>query len=139
LRHTPRENKFRRRGAQAVEFAFALPVFMAILLGLVEIGRGYMVVGLLTNGAQAGCRAGIIPGATTTTVNQAVDQYLSGIGVNGYTTSVTTNGTANDPSTAAAGDAITVQVSVPVANISWVPGAQYLTGTLRGQFTLPHE
>src|SRR3954469_18581643 len=93
-----------RRGAHAVEFAVALPVFLTFLWGLIEVGRGFMVAGLLGNAAQAGCRAGVLPSATTTSVEQAVDTYLGGIGVNGYTTQVQVSGVSGvSPGLAGAG------------------------------------
>ncbi|MFL5327298.1 MAG: TadE/TadG family type IV pilus assembly protein [Gemmataceae bacterium] len=133
------KNRTPRRGTHTVEFALAFPIFATFLLGLIEVGRGFMVAGLLSNAAQAGCRAGVVPSATTSTVTTAVDSYLSGIGVSGYSTSVLVGGASASPSTASTGTAITVTVTVPVANVSWLPGSNYLSGNLKGQFTLPHE
>src|SRR5437879_4768182 len=89
-----------RRGTQAVEFALSSSILFLILWGMVEIGRGFMVQGILTNAASAGCRAGVVPGAGTTDVTAAVSSYMTGVGVSGYSTQIQVSGASGDPSTA---------------------------------------
>jgi hypothetical protein len=52
---------------------------------------------------------------------------------------VTLNGGTQDVSTGQFGDTVNVTVSVPVANITWIPGVGYLNGTITGTCVLPHE
>src|SRR5438128_1702420 len=61
-----------RGGAAAVEFAVVVPVFFLIFFGIVEIGRAFMVRGILDNAARAGCRTGILQGKSNTDVTSAV-------------------------------------------------------------------
>src|SRR4051812_26372552 len=74
-----------RRGATAVEFALVAPVFFMIVLGMVEVGRGLMVVHLLNNAARQGCRAGVLPGKTTSQINTVVIGALQSQGISGET------------------------------------------------------
>jgi Flp pilus assembly protein TadG len=132
-----RRNRF---GAQAVEFALVFPVFVLFVFGLVEIGRGMMVSTLMSNAARAGCRSGVVVGASTSTVDNRVDGLLKAQGINGYTTTVQVNGNAaTDVSAAQPKDTVTVMVSVPVSNVSWLPGASYVFGNITGRFSMPHE
>src|SRR4051812_18432578 len=133
----PLSNRQRRRAASAVEFAVVAPIFFLFVFGLIELGRGFMVEHQLTNAARLGCRAGTIEGKSTSDVNSVINSSLTANKIPGSTITVQVNGVTADASTAAAGDQITVTVSVPTANISWVPGAKYLTGgSLTGRYTL---
>jgi Flp pilus assembly protein TadG len=137
---TPARRKpSRRGGAAAVEFAIVAPVLFAVVLGIIEIGRGLMVIHLLNSAARAGCRAGVIEGKATSDINTAVTNVLSAQGMTAEGVTVQVNDGSADASTAQAGDEITVIVSIPASKVTWVPGASYLRGTLSGQFTLRRE
>lgn len=140
LRHTPSTPRptHRRSGAAAVEFALVVPIFFVIFFGMVDIARGFMVKTLLENSARVGCRTGILQGKSNTDVQAAVAAALSKQGINGTTVTITINGNSGDVSTAGAGDIVRVTVSVPVANITWLPTPRYLTGTISGTAALPH-
>jgi Flp pilus assembly protein TadG len=129
----------RRRGATTVELAVVAPILFAVILGIFEVGRGLMVIHLLNNAAQAGCRAGIIEGKSTANIKTVVNNQLSASGINGDSVTVQVNDGSADASNAVAGDEITVTVTVPVGSISWVPGIQYLIGSLQGQYTMRRE
>ena len=122
-----------------MEFAIVISVFMFFVLGLVEVGRAFMVSHLLTNAARVGCRQGILESQSTTTITAAVNALLSSEGIQGATTTVQVNGAVADASTAKANDDITVVVSAPVTSVTWVPVNRYLTGSLTGQYTLRRE
>jgi len=139
VRATTRISRNVRRGAHLVEFAVVVPFFFLFVLALVEFGRGLMVSSLVSNGARTGCRTGILPGNQNTDVTAAVDNLMQGQGISGYTTAVLVNGQSVDVSKAQSGDTITVQVSVPIASVSWVPSLSFLAGNLSGQFSMPHE
>jgi Flp pilus assembly protein TadG len=111
----------------------------AIIFGIIEISRGLMVVHLLNNAAQAGCRAGIIEGQSTANIKSVVIAALSPTGISAESTTVQVNDGSTDASAAAVGDEITVIVQVPVSAVSWIPGARYLSGSLQGQYTMRRE
>ena len=114
----------RRRGAALVEFAVVSPLLFVLILGLIEFGRLMMVQQVLTNGAREGARNAVLPAATQTTAQGVIDGYMQNNAITGYTTSMT------DPGSAQPGDPITVTVSVPYANVSWlpIPTLQWLGG-----------
>jgi Flp pilus assembly protein TadG len=128
-----------RRGAAAVEFAVVACLLFPMVLGIIEIGRGLMVVHVLTAAACRGCRTAVVEGRTQTDVDTAVQQLLSSSGISGETITILVNNVSGDPAKANAGDEITVKVSVPVSQVSWVPVTRYLTSNLSAQYTLTRE
>ncbi|MEN0063150.1 MAG: TadE family protein [Myxococcota bacterium] len=61
---------FRRRGANALEFGLTVPIFMMLMLGIVDYGWIYVHHAGLANAAYLGCREGSMidpnsPNATT--------------------------------------------------------------------------
>ena len=128
-----------RSGTTTVEFAVVISIFLLFVLGLVEIGRGFMVSHLLTNAARVGCRQGILQNQSTASITSAVDALLATQGVQGAMTTVQVNGITADASTARSNDDITVSVSAPIASLTWVPVSNYLQGNISGQYTLRRE
>lgn len=122
-----------------MEFALTIPVFLALIFGMTEIGRGFMVTHLLNSAARNGCRTGILSGKSNTDVTTAVTNSLSGQGISGTTTTIKVNGSVADVSTASSGDEISVTVSVSGSSVSWLGTAMFLSGTLSGRFALRHE
>jgi Flp pilus assembly protein TadG len=119
-----------------VEFAVVAPVFFIFVFGLIEYGRMVMVQQILTNAAREGARVGVLDSTTEADVNAAVDTYLTAGKINGATTTVT----PNPPSSAASGAPVTVTVSVPFNNVSWLPSPFYLGGqTLSYTATMRRE
>jgi Flp pilus assembly protein TadG len=134
------ESRTRKRwGATTVELAVVAPVVFAIILGIFEIGRGLMVIHLLNNAAQAGCRAGIVEGQSTANIQAVVVNAAKATGINGDTVTVQVNDGSADASSAVVGDEITVKVKVPVSSVSWLAGPLFLTGSLQGQYTMRRE
>jgi Flp pilus assembly protein TadG len=126
-----------RHGAALVEFALVIPIFFVLFFGMVDIARGFMAKALLDNAARVGCRTGILQGKTNSDVNAAITAAFTGQGITGTTVTITVNGSAVDVSTAVTGDIVKVVVSVPVANVTWLPGSRYLTGSISGTYSLP--
>lgn len=131
-----------RKAAAIVEFAFVAPLMFMLTLAIFEFGRTFMVLELLTEGARVGCRMAIVEGTTSQQIQDAVTNYLSQCGINGDTVGVIVNDApintveaANQP----AYTEMTVQVTVPVRSISWVPNPFFTRGTLAGQFTMRRE
>jgi Flp pilus assembly protein TadG len=113
-----------RRGASAVEFALVAPIFFLLLFSLIEYGRMVMVQQLLTNAAREGARVGVLDGSTKTKVATAVNSYLTAAGIKTAATTVT----PDPPSSAAATSPVTVTVTVPFNDVSWLPSPFYLGG-----------
>ena len=132
--------KQRRKGAATVEFAIVAPIlFLVVILPTFEFGRGLMVAELVTNAARSGCRVGVLPGNSNSTVTSAVNTSLSDQGVTGATTTVTVNGGATDVGAATAGDTIKVTVSVPYNSNSWIPGSFLAGMSISGSQTMRKE
>ncbi len=140
IRSGSRRSRYARAGAHLVEFALVAPIFFVFVLALVEFGRGMMSSSIISSSARAGTRIGILPGKQNSDVTAAIDSFLQGQGMAGYTTTIQVNGSSGtDVSSAQSGDIITVQVVVPVANVSWLPKLSFLSGSITGQYSLPHE
>jgi Flp pilus assembly protein TadG len=135
----PHPGKPRRTAATAVEFAAVSLVFFTFILGLVELGRGLMSSYLLTNAARQACRTGVPGGRTTADVTAAATGAVSRAGLPAASVAVLVNGTAGEAGSAQSGDRITVNVSLPVSSLSWLPRNQWLTGNLTGSYTLRRE
>lgn len=56
----------RERGAAAVEFALVVPILIALVLGIADFGRAYMLESTLYTAAREGARYGAIHGEATT-------------------------------------------------------------------------
>jgi Flp pilus assembly protein TadG len=109
-----------RRGASAVEFALIAPFLAALVLGMIEIGRGLMVKETLSDAAQKACRTAALPGKTSANVQSEVDNIMSDNNVSGYTVTILVNGTAGDVANANRFDQISVKVDVPVSQVAWM-------------------
>jgi len=112
-----------RRGAAVVELAIVAPIFLLMLVGIIELGRALMVQQVIINASRVGARQAIIPGAGQADVEAAVEAYASSVAVPGVTVTVTPS-----PSGASAGDMITVTTSVDFANVSWLASPWFLGG-----------
>jgi Flp pilus assembly protein TadG len=115
----------RRRGSAVVEFAVVAPVFFLFIFGMIEYGRMVMVQQILTNAAREGARVGILDNSTQGDVTTAVDRYLTAANINGSTTTIA----PNPPSSATAGNPVSVTVSVGFNQVSWLPSPFFLGGT----------
>jgi Flp pilus assembly protein TadG len=133
------QNKQKRKGASAVEFAFIAPVMFLMILGMIELARGLMLIHMMTNAARAGCRVGILEGKANSDVTAAVNSALQPIGISTDSVTVDVNDNVSDVANCNPGDEVTVVVSVPISTVSWVPYARYLSGNISGQYTLRRE
>jgi Flp pilus assembly protein TadG len=113
-----------RRAAAAVEFAIVAPVFFLLILGMIEYGRMVMVQQVITNASREGARQAVLDGATTAEITAVVNGYLTSGSISGATVTVT----PNPPTNAEFGDPVTVTVSIPFSQVSWLPSPMYLGG-----------
>ena len=71
-----------RRGQSLVEFALILPVFLLLVIGIVEVSRALQADQLAENAARAGARTAVIadPSITADTVRNRVKQHFAQAG-----------------------------------------------------------
>ena len=121
-----RRGRRRRLGATITEFAIIAPIFFLLVLSSFEFGRAIMVQQILTNAAREGARQAIVENADSTDVVNSVTSYLSGTTVDGVTVTV-------DPTslqTVGFGDEVTVTVTVPYDQVSWLPVSSFMSGKI---------
>lgn len=92
---------------------------------MIEFGRMVMVQQVVTNASREGARLAVLDGTLTADVTTAVTTYLTGASISGAT--VTVN--PSPPSSAGYGAPVTVTVSVPFNQVSWLPSPMFLGGT----------
>lgn len=147
---TIRPNQHARRGAAMVEMALVLPLFLMLVLGIIEFGRAMMIANLVTNAAREGARTAVLDGSTNTEVTSGVKTFLqSAIGhsvsAGDIAVSITVTPAAGNPNpnnnvaNAIARDLITLKVTIPFNKVALIPG-NYLKGKqLTGQSAMKHE
>ena len=124
LRKPCRPCRRKRLGSAAVEFAFVAPLFFLLVFGMVEFGRMVMIQQVITNASREGARKAVLDGASSSNVKSAVVTYMSNGGVTIATSNVTIS--PSDPTTAVAGSPVTITVSVPFSQVSWLPSPMFL-------------
>jgi Flp pilus assembly protein TadG len=124
----------KRQGAAAVEFAVVAPLLFLVIVGAIEFGRAMMSLELLSNAARQGARTGVLASSSNSTITSAVNTSLANAGITGANSpTIKVNGQSVDASTAVTGDQITVTVSVPASNITWLPVSWFLSGKTLSQ------
>ena len=115
---SPRSRKCPHRcGVAIVEFALVAPVFFAMILGIIEVGRMLMVQEILVNAAREGARAAIQANETDAQVTTVVSTCMTAAGISSYSEAVSPT-LASGP---AIGTALTMTVSTPVQrSVGWV-------------------
>jgi Flp pilus assembly protein TadG len=102
-----------RRGVAVVEFALVAPLMVLLVLGMLECGRLFLVRQTLIVAAREGARVAAYSdrGQVAPQVNRVLaDASLAGATI--------TTEPAGSP---AAGDPVTVRVSLPFQNAAWIP------------------
>ena len=113
-----------RHGVAAVEFAIIAPVFVIMILGIIEFGRAIMVQQILTNASREGARRAIVEKATASEVKAVVNDYLAATSIS---SGVTVEVSPAPGPTVGFGDPITVAVTVPYNDVSWL-GTPWILG-----------
>lgn len=124
-----------RRGSSAVEMALVAPMLIGLIMGQLESSRLGMVAQLLTTAAREGCRVAVIQGNTQAKVQARVEAVLAGSGIHVGTVTPTAGWQM-----AATGSPITISLSVPYSQVSWLPVPYYLkTATVHASATMNRE
>jgi Flp pilus assembly protein TadG len=113
---TRNRSRNRRRGSASLELALVVPLFMAMICGVLEVSRLCSVSELLSNIARDGCRVAVANGQTSATATARITNLLSNAGITGST--VTISPTLVENSTFAS--QISVTITVPYSNVSWL-------------------
>jgi Flp pilus assembly protein TadG len=105
----------------AVELALLLPVVVALLLGLWEVGRLIEVQQLLTNAAREGARQATTGSFTNSEIQAVVTNTLAAEGLPTANVQVTVQDLTNnvDVSNATYLDTLQVTVTIPCQDIQW--------------------
>jgi Flp pilus assembly protein TadG len=123
--------------------AVVAPLLFALILGAIEFGRAVMVTNVLTAACREGARAGVVPRSDNTEVLAAVNSMLTGSGIDASkaTKEIRVNGTVADVSTAVGGDQVSVRVTIPYGDVTWLPTTLFIskTSTVGGQAVMRHE
>jgi len=136
-----------RSGTAIVEVAVCFPVFLLILLGIIEFGRAMSVNQLLNSAARMGCRSAILDGSSNSSVSSSVKQHVastlgcqqSSVTVTIAVTSSRTGGALSDLSLATTGDVIRLNVYVPFSAVSWSVKEWLAASNIRGECSMQHE
>lgn len=130
--------RLNRSGAAVVEFAIVAPLFFLLIFGMIEYGRMVMVQQVITNASREGARRAVLDGATTSGVVARVEEFLDSAAVDSGSTTITLS--PDPPANAGFGGAVTVTVSVPFSEVSWLPSPMYLgSTTLEAKTTMRRE
>ena len=144
--HRPQKRQ-NRAGSAIVEVAVCFPVFMLIVLGVIEFGRAMSINQMLNSAARIGCRAAVLDGSSDTAVSNLVKTQVrntigcqdSSITVTIVATSSRTGATLSNVSEATTGDLIDVDAFVPFADVSWAVKQWLGTARIRGEYSMQHE
>ena len=113
-----KRNKPSRRGAAVVEFALIVPVMLTFTFGLIETSRISMIKEAVVQASREGARVGIRPTATVADVQTRVNEELAIMNI----TSANIVITPSYLDDAEPGDDVTVRITIPIGDISYVPG-----------------
>ena len=122
-----------RRGTAVVEFAIVAPVFFLLVFGMLEFGRMVMVQQIITNASREGARVAVLDGAVrvgseeSPGVIDGIQRYLEGAHINPNSATITID--PHDPSSTGYGEPVTVTVTIPFDQVSWLPSPFFLGET----------
>ncbi|MBD3377478.1 pilus assembly protein [candidate division KSB1 bacterium] len=75
-------------GQSMVEFALVLPLFALMLFGIIEMGRLWMTMNVITGAAREGARVAAVTAPDAGRVQAAANNVLAGSNLGGATVSV---------------------------------------------------
>jgi Flp pilus assembly protein TadG len=122
-----------RRGAATLEFAFVAPLVLLLFFAAFEFSRFSSLRHSAHLAAFEGARRGIVPGATSKDVQSQVANILDSVQIQGATVTISPTAIANSSPT------VTVTVSIPIGDNTWVP-LKFLRDTqMEAECTLRRE
>ena len=135
-----------RAGSALVEVAVSFPIFMLILLGIIEFGRAMSVNQSLNNAAREGCRAAIVDGSSTEDVQELIVQsVVNTVGCReediDVEISVTSGSDGSELSVedAQPRDLIQIDIRIPYSAVSFAVAEFLKNSNLRGSCVMRHE
>lgn len=136
LSRTPKSHRIRNRnGVAAVEFALVVPLFLLLVFGIIEFGRALMVQQVLVNASREGARLAVLDSASSANVVNTVSDYLQDASIDIPQSGISVS---PDPAAVINNQQITVSVSVPFSEVSWMPPFIY-NGNLQASTTMRSE
>ena len=128
-----KRHRHRRRGAATLEFAFVVPLVLLFFFAAFEYSRFSTLRHSAHLAAFEGARRGIVPGATSSDVQSRATTILDAVKIRGATITVSPTAITNSSPT------VTVTVSIPIGDNTWVP-LKFLRDTqLEAECTLGRE
>ena len=143
----PKQSR-QRRGAALVEMALVLPLFVTVVLGIVEFGRAMMVAQMCTNASREGARMAVLDASTNSEVRDAVKEFMSassGVDSSYVTVAINIEPAPGNPSPggdltkAGPRDLVRVRVSVPFDRVAYVSGEWLAGRNLTAETAMRHE
>jgi Flp pilus assembly protein TadG len=127
------------KGQNLVEFALILPIFLLLLIGMAEFGRGWMTRNILTGAAREGARVAAVEPDSPSSITQgqaAATAVLSSalIGVPPAVVNVNTNPGLSFPAVK-----VDVSYTYSVLLAGFIPGLPGPTFVLTGTATMRRE
>ena len=107
-----------------MEFAIVAPLFFLLIFGMIEFGRMVMVQQIITNGSREGARIAVLDGTSTAEIATAVEAYLQNASIAGADVTIS----PDPPNSAGYGEPVSVTVSIPFNQVSWLPSPMFLGG-----------
>jgi len=129
----------REKGQNLVEFALILPVFLLLVVGMAEFGRGWMTRNILTGAAREGARMAAVEPDSPSSIAQglaAATAVLNSAGINVPPAIVTVDTSPPTPFPAVQVD---VSYTVSVLLTGFIPGLPGPTFNLTGTATMRRE
>ncbi len=121
------------RGQSLAELAIALPILMAVVIGIFEFGRAWNVRQTVTHAAREAARSAVIATSTSDAVDDVIDDRLIAAALDPGLATVTVTGMGGLP-----GTATTIEVSYPYTFSFLGPVIDLLNGEgeIAGSLTL---
>lgn len=111
-----KESIFIRRDGQAlVEFALVIPIFILIVIAIIEFGRLWMTMNTLSGAAREGVRVAAVTAPDPALVNNAVNNILTAANITGVTITLSGPNGANEVT-------VTVQMTYTTLTGTFIPG-----------------
>jgi Flp pilus assembly protein TadG len=138
LDSSPRKS---RSGTAAVELAVISPLLIALVIGLLTVGRMVQMTEIMANAAREGARKASTGINTYADVQTTITNYLTNAGVTNqagltitvYDVTQGNSGPTFDPSTAICLDQLQIIVTLPYKNIQLAPIPMPASTVISGQ------